>query len=90
MRLTPRGGRDAIDGWDRDAAGRTYLKARVTSAPTDGQANTALIALIAKALGRPRSSVRIVSGETARVKTLEISGLETADLISAFGPAPTA
>ncbi|OYU68764.1 MAG: hypothetical protein CFE28_01380 [Alphaproteobacteria bacterium PA2] len=88
--MTPRGGRDAIDGWDRDAAGRIYLKARVTSAPTDGQANTALIALIAKVLGRPRSSVRIVSGETARVKTLEIAGLGTADLTSAFGPAPTA
>ena len=88
MRLTPRGGRDSIDGWGRDASGRAYLKARVTTAPTDGAANAALIVLIAKTLGRPKSSVRIVAGETSRVKTLEIAGLEAAELISAIGPAP--
>ena len=85
VRLTPRGGRDAIEGWTRDSADRLYLKARVAAAPTDGGANAALIQLIAKTLGRPKSSIRIVAGETSRVKTLDITGLEADDLISAFG-----
>jgi len=88
IRLTPRGGRNAIDGWERDASGRSYLKARVTTAPTEGAANTALILLIAKALGRPKSSIRISAGETSRVKTLEISGIGPEDLVAAFGAAP--
>jgi len=44
------------------------------------QANAALIRLLAKALGVPRSAVRIASGETARVKVLEIDGLDEAEV----------
>ena len=80
VRLTPRGGRDRIEGWTTDDAGRRVLKARVAAPPVEGRANAALIALIAKALGRPRSAVRIASGDTARIKQLEIDGLEPADL----------
>lgn len=76
VRLTPRGGRDSLDGWSTDEAGRRVLKARVSAPPVDGAANAALIVLIAKALGRPKSAVRIVSGESARIKQLEIEGLE--------------
>jgi uncharacterized protein YggU (UPF0235/DUF167 family) len=85
VRLTPRGGRDRIDGWGRDDAGRTYLKARVSAPPVDGAANGALEALVAKTLGVARGSVRVVSGETARIKQLEIEGAEAADLARAFG-----
>ena len=86
--MTPRGGRDAIDGWGKDSTGRPYLKARVTTAPSDGAANATLILLIAKVLGCPKSSVRIASGETARVKTLQIADVEAADLTAAFGTPP--
>jgi uncharacterized protein len=50
------------------------LQARVTAPPDRGKANEALISLIAKAFGVPKSQVAIVSGETARLKILEIHG----------------
>ena len=80
VRLTPRGGADRIDGWDADAEGRPVLKARVRPAPADGQANTALIALIARALTIPRSDVVITRGASARLKALEIEGLSDAEI----------
>lgn len=90
MRLTPRGGRDAVDGWAVDSDGRAYLKVRVASPPVDGAANAALIAFVAKALKVPRSAVRLASGETARLKRLEVRGVDKAQLAAAFGPNPTA
>ena len=80
VRLTPRGGRDAIEGFAEDEAGRPVLKARVAAPPVEGEANAALLKLVAKALGLPRSAVRIASGETARVKLVEIDGLDEADV----------
>ncbi|MGM5057274.1 MULTISPECIES: DUF167 domain-containing protein [Rhizobium] len=74
VRLTPNGGRDAIDGIEADAEGETFLKARVTAVPEKGKANKALILLIAKSLRIPKSSVSLVSGETARKKILRIDG----------------
>jgi uncharacterized protein (TIGR00251 family) len=74
VRLTPRGGRDAIDGWAKDADGRRLLKARVSAPPEDGRANAALIALLAKTLGVGRRAVRISAGETSRGKAVEIDG----------------
>jgi uncharacterized protein len=74
LRLTPKGGRDAIDGVEAMADGKTVLKARVRAAPEDGRANAALIELIAKALAAPKKAVTIRSGETSRVKKLFIAG----------------
>lgn len=88
VRLTPRGGRDAVEGWALDADGRPYLKVRVASPPVDGAANAALIALLAKTLGTPRSTIRITSGETARIKRLELDDITAAALVQAFGHHP--
>lgn len=88
VRLTPRGGREAVDGWAADSEGRPYLKVRVASAPVEGEANTALIAFIAKRLGVAKSAVRLAAGATARLKRLEIDGVEEGDLERAFGPQP--
>jgi uncharacterized protein len=85
IRLTPRGGRDAVEGWARDENGRPYLKARVTAPPVEGAANAALEKLIAKTLNRPRSAVRIVTGEQARVKQLEIDGMDEGELARLIG-----
>ena len=82
--MTPRGGRDAVDGWTADAEGRPLLKLRVSAAASDGAANAAVIALVAKVLRVPRSAVRIAAGETARIKRLEITGVTPADLDRAF------
>ncbi|MDQ0465544.1 uncharacterized protein (TIGR00251 family) [Caulobacter ginsengisoli] len=85
VRLTPKGGRDQIVGWARDDAGRAYLKVRVAAPPVDGAANAALIALIAKTLGRPRSAVTLAAGAGARLKMLDIEGLDEAALAAALG-----
>ncbi|HEY0106409.1 MAG TPA: DUF167 family protein [Rhizomicrobium sp.] len=73
VRLTPKGGRDRIDGWDTGADGNSYLKTRVAMPPQDGKANAALIALLAKSLSVPKSNVAIVAGHAARLKTICIS-----------------
>jgi uncharacterized protein (TIGR00251 family) len=73
VRLTPNGGRDAIDAWERDAGGGISVKARVSAAPEGGKANKALVALLAKSLKLPKTSIEIVSGETARMKNLRIA-----------------
>jgi uncharacterized protein (TIGR00251 family) len=79
IRLTPKGGRDRLEGIVEDADGRPAIKARVSAPPVDGAANVALIKLLAKALGVSKSKIRFTSGETARVKRLQIIG-DTKDL----------
>ena len=74
VRLTPKGGRDAVDGIDALADGRVVLAARVRALPADGEANEALVRLIAKAVGVPLRDVTLVAGATARLKRLAISG----------------
>jgi uncharacterized protein len=88
VRVTPKGGRDAIDGWGADAEGRRFLKVRVSAAPADGAANAAVVALLAKALGRPKSGVRIVAGDTARLKLVEVEDLDEAALAAVAGKSP--
>lgn len=82
VRLTPRGGRDALDGPAALSDGRRVLKARVRAAPEDGAANAALEGLLAEALGVGRSAVSVVQGKTARLKTLAVEG-DTARLATA-------
>jgi len=74
VRLTPKGGRDAIDGWAADATGKTHLQARVSAPPEDGKANRALVELLAKKFNCAKSAIHIVSGETSRLKRVEIAG----------------
>lgn len=74
VRLTPKGGRDAIDGVEQLADGTTVLKVRVRAAPHEGAANDALTGLLAKTLRLPRSAVTLVGGATARIKRLQLSG----------------
>lgn len=74
VRLTPRGGRDSIDGAALMADGRCALHARVRPPPEDGAANTALMKLLAKTASIPISAVKIISGQTSRIKTMHLSG----------------
>lgn len=90
VRLTPRGGRDAVEGWATGADGRSFLKARVAAPPVEGEANAALTQLLARTLGVSKSSVRIAAGQTGRLKQVEVEGLDPAVLTAAFGPQPGA
>ena len=74
VRLTPNGGRDAVDGIEADANGDTRLKMRVSAVPEKGKANKAMIAALAKLLGVSKSSVELLSGDAARQKILRIDG----------------
>jgi uncharacterized protein len=74
VRLTPKGGRDAIDGIETLADGRSVLKARVRAAPSEGEANDALIRLVAKAAGVPPRDITLAAGATARIKRLIVAG----------------
>jgi len=74
VRLTPRGGRDALDGVEALADGSPVLKARVRAAASEGEANAALIGLLAKSLGVARRQVDLVAGASARIKRLKVTG----------------
>lgn len=74
VRLTPRGGRDAIDGVAQDDAGRAFLKVRVSAAAESGKANAALLALLARELALPLRALALASGATQRVKRVRIAG----------------
>ncbi|WP_457091573.1 DUF167 family protein [Microvirga sp. P5_D2] len=74
VRVTPRGGRDAVDGVEALSDGQPVLKVRVRAIPEDGAANEGVRRLLAKALKRPASTVRLEAGATARVKTFLITG----------------
>src|SRR5262245_5126137 len=74
VRLTPKGGRDAIEGIAELSDGRAVLKARVRAAPRDGEANAALLKLLARSGGAAVRDVTLVAGETARIKRLKIVG----------------
>jgi uncharacterized protein len=74
VRLTPKGGRDAIDGAAQLADGQAVLRVRVAAPANKGEANDALIRLIAKAVAVPQRDVVLAAGATARLKRLVIAG----------------
>lgn len=66
IRVTPNAGADAIilaDG---------AVQVRVTATPEAGKANAAVIALLARALGVPKSALAIVRGQTGRDKLVRL------------------
>lgn len=81
VRLTPGADRDAIEGTGVLADGREVLHVRVRARPHDGEANAALVRLLAKSFRRPKSAIAIVSGASGRVKDLRIAG-SASDLVA--------
>ena len=74
VRLIPKSSRNEICGIEKLADGRTVLKVRVRAVPQDGEANAALLRLLAKALHISASAVRIEAGPSSRLKTLHLEG----------------
>lgn len=73
LRVTPRGGRDGVDGIEQLADGRSVLKVRVRAIADGGEANRAVLVLLAKSLGVPKASVSLLSGATSRLKQVAIA-----------------
>lgn len=74
LRVTPRGGRDDIDGIEQLSDGRTVLKVRVRAIADGGEANRAVLVLLAKSLGVTKASVKLLSGATSRLKQIAVDG----------------
>lgn len=68
LRVQPRARRSAL------AAADGALKAEVTAPPEDGKANQAVIALLAETWRLPKSSFDVIKGQTARAKTIRVTG----------------
>jgi uncharacterized protein YggU (UPF0235/DUF167 family) len=78
VRLTPGASADRVDGWEVDTDGRPVLKVRVRARPIEGEANEALVKLLARALGVPRSSVALSHGAQSRLKRVTVDNLDDA------------
>ncbi len=77
MRLQPRAGENRVVGFEGET-----LRARVTAPPEGGRANEALVALLSARLGIAKGRVQVVRGHAARLKLVEIEGLDQAELRS--------
>lgn len=74
VRVTPKGGRDAVAGRWIDGAGRAFLALRVSAAASEGAANAAACATLAKALGVAKGDVTVRGGVRSREKRLMVRG----------------
>ena len=74
VRVSPRGGRNAVEGLVADADGRPQLSVRVAAAPVDGEANDAVEATLARWLGVKPRDVEVTGGVTTRSKVVTIDG----------------
>ena len=62
------------------------IKVAVTAPPVDGEANAAVIELIAKTLGVARGAVEVTAGQASRRKTIAVRGIDAARLLAAVAP----
>ncbi len=81
VKVVPRAATSAVVGWLEDGT----LKVRVTAPPQDGRANAAVEALLAAALGLKKSAVRIVGGQSAAHKRVEVDDLTRAEIERRLG-----
>jgi uncharacterized protein (TIGR00251 family) len=79
VRVTPRAGRDAIDGYADDR-----LRVRVAAAPADGAANEAVVRLLARTLGVAPARIRLLTGAASRAKIFEVDGMDDASVLAAI------
>jgi uncharacterized protein (TIGR00251 family) len=83
VRVTPRGGRDALSGWQDGV-----LRVRLAAPPVDGRANESLIRFLAQIVGVPSGAVGLVGGDHSRTKRIAFDGVEPAVLRERLGVPP--
>ena len=74
LRVTPKASRDAITGVVADSQGNGAIRIAVTAVPENGNANAAVIKMLAKAWRLRKTDMQIVRGATDRNKILLIAG----------------
>jgi uncharacterized protein (TIGR00251 family) len=82
IRAQPRAARDEVVGWQAGV-----LRVRVTAPPVEGEANRALVIVLARALGVRPSAVSMVSGERGRDKLVRVDGLSPVEIEARLGRA---
>jgi uncharacterized protein (TIGR00251 family) len=83
VRVQPRASREGIDGWQGGA-----LRVRVSAPPVDGDANRAVIDVLARALGLRPTALTIARGIRAREKLVQVKGLSPGDVERRLGERP--
>jgi uncharacterized protein (TIGR00251 family) len=76
LRVTPRAARDEVTGWRKPGV----LAVRVTAPPVEGEANRAVVAVLARALRVPPSAIEVVRGDRGRDKVVRITGIGTGEI----------
>lgn len=62
------------------------LKVKLAAAPEKGKANQSLVEFLADTLGVKKSAVKITSGLTSPVKTIQITGISAENLLNELKP----
>ena len=75
-RVQPGASTSEVSGYGADGV----LKVRATAPPAEGAANQAVIKVLSKMLGVPRSSITILRGDTGRQKVVNVAGMDEAEL----------
>ncbi len=81
LKATPRASRNAILGAEAE-----WLRVALTAPPVDGKANDAMRRFLAEVLEVPRSSVNLLSGQTARLKRFSVDGLSPQEAMAKLLP----
>ncbi len=85
VRVTPRGGRDALVGWNAETR---VLAVRVSAPPVDGAANQAVAQLLAGLLCLRARQIELVSGATSRTKRFRLFDIAASDLEARLAALP--
>lgn len=80
VKVTPRASRDAVLGAEPD-----WLRLALTAPPVDGKANEAARRFLAETLALPRANIRLLAGQTARLKRFAVAGISPAETAARLG-----
>lgn len=75
IKAIPNAPRSEVVGWLGDT-----LKVKVHAPPVEGKANEELCTFLAKTLGLPKRAVSVLRGDTSRLKSVRVDGLDLAQV----------
>jgi len=73
IKVTPNSKQDLVKEGGINAYGNRVLKIKTIATPEDGKANEAVIKILAEYFKVRKSAIKVISGETARLKIVEIT-----------------